>query len=235
MELNIQERLNAMLSYKQQSREAILRWKKNVPMDEAMKAIEAIGKAYDEGFVIDDDNRFVYENLVKWVHGDDSMVAINPDGKGLVGGKLKSGILLAGTIGSGKSLCLEVVKAYASIVGAQIQIYPNDIKNLSWIGWHATQICDRYSSIGNIEGLNDVDILHIEDLGCEPSSVSYMGNKTDVMARLLEYRGDFNNRLTMITTNLPLNSDVMEERYGMRVVSRLKKLNYFVLKGKDRR
>ena len=235
MELNIQERLNSMLGYRQQCKDAILRTRHNVPMDEAMKAIETIGKAYVADFEIDDDNRFVYENLVKWVHGDESMMAIDLESKGMTSGKLKSGILLAGTIGSGKTLCMEIIKAYASIVGAKIQIYPNEFKNLSWINWHATQICDRYSSIGNIEGLNDVDILYIEDLGCESSSVSYMGNKTDVIARLLEYRGDFNNRMTLITTNIPLNSSVMEERYGRRVVSRLKKLNYFELKGKDRR
>ena len=236
MDLNIKERIQGMYSFKQRSNDAFLRWRVNIPLEDAMGAIWKIGRMYEPNFVIDEENRFVYENLVKWVNGDDTLKALDPiSRKSIVVGDRKAGIYLAGTTGSGKTLCLEIIKAYASVVGAKIQIYPDDPKVLTWTPKHASEIAQQYMLDGTIFQAGDADILCIEDLGCELEEVSYMGNKTDVMRRILEYRGDYSNKLTLITTNLPMMDDVTKERYGSRVISRFGKMNYYELKGRDRR
>jgi hypothetical protein len=130
---------------------------------------------------------------------------------------------------------MEIIKAYAMYVNARVQIYPHEPRVLSWQPQHARNIVDSYARTGSFNGTDEADILFIEDLGCEPDSVSYMGNKTDAMKHILEYRGDFANKLTLIATNLPMMADWTMNRYGSRVMSRFGKMNYFELKGKDRR
>jgi len=64
----------------------------------------------------------------------------------------------------------------------------------------------------------------------------YMGNRINVMRRILEYRGDQSDQITLITSNLPYNSKKFVELYGDRVASRLNEMcNYFEITGKDRR
>lgn len=236
MELNIKEKIQEMYSFKQRSDEAFLRWKVNLPLDEAIEVVRKIGQMYVSNFVIDKDNEFVYKNLILWVNGDESMQAINPSKPNeFVKGNRKAGIYLAGPTGSGKTLCLEIIKAYATVVGAKMQIYPDEPKVLSWTSKHSNEIVQSYLNSGTMSEDGLKDVLCIEDFGCEPESVSFMGNKTDIMSRMIEYRGDYSNLVTLITTNLPIYAEITSQRYGSRVLSRLAKLNYFELKGKDRR
>lgn len=235
-DLKIKERLESLQSFKLHSEDSILRWKCNISTEESMNIVKEIGRMFVSDFAIDDENAFVYMNLVRWVNGDDSMQALDPVSRNsIVKGNLKRGIYLAGTTGSGKTLCMEIIKAYASIVGAKIQVYPNGKKDMTWTPIHATMIADIYTTQGYVGDIDGKDILLIEDFGCEPEFVSFMGNKIDVLKRMIEYRCDFSNKITMITTNLPLMNDLTKERYGNRVVSRLAELNYFELRGKDRR
>jgi DNA replication protein DnaC len=63
-----------------------------------------------------------------------------------------------------------------------------------------------------------------------------MGNREEVIKRLLSIRGDRRDRITLISSNIPLNHKLMTDTYGDRVVSRLEEMcNYFELVGKDRR
>ncbi|MFS6556865.1 hypothetical protein VPJ68_15615, partial [Parabacteroides distasonis] len=74
---------------------------------EALKIVEAIGKSRNPKFVIDDENRFTYENFIKWCHCDPTMQCLNPETRDVVPGRLKRGIYIAGNTGTGKSWCLE--------------------------------------------------------------------------------------------------------------------------------
>ena len=37
-------------------------------LNESLQLVEAIGKQRNPKFVIDDENRFTYENIIKWLH-----------------------------------------------------------------------------------------------------------------------------------------------------------------------
>ena len=86
-------------------------------VEEALKIVEAIGKSRNPKFVIDDENRFTYENFIKWCHCDTSMQCLDPDTRQVVPGHLKRGIYIAGNTGSGKSWCLEIMLAYSAAWG----------------------------------------------------------------------------------------------------------------------
>ena len=233
--MSIKETIQNLHSFQQRSNDAFLRWRVDLSIDDSMDIVRKIGRMYESNFTIDNENEFVYRNLVKWVNGDDTLQSLDPKTQRPIHGNRKGGIYLAGTTGSGKTLCMEIIKAYATYVNARIQIYPHEPRILSWQPIHAAYIVEAYACTGNLNGVDDADILFIEDLGCESESVSYMGNKTDVMRRILEYRGDYSNKLTLFTTNLPMMDDWTKNRYGSRVISRLGTMNYYELKGIDRR
>lgn len=234
-QMSIKETIQNLQSFQQRSNDAFLRWRVSLCIEDAMDIVRRIGRMYEANFTIDKDNEFVYYNLIKWVNGDNTMQALDPCTQKPISGNLKGGIYLAGPTGSGKTFCMEIIKAYAMYVNARVQIYPHEPRVLSWQPQHARSIVDSYARTGSFNGTDEADILFIEDLGCEPDSVSYMGNKTDAMKHILEYRGDFSNKLTLIATNLPMMADWTMNRYGSRVISRFGKMNYFELKGKDRR
>ena len=204
-------------------------------MELALELVEGIGKDRNPKFRIDDENRFTYENLIKWVHGDTGMKCLNPDTKEIIPGRLNYGIYIAGNTGSGKSWALEIMAAYTLIYNFQIQIAENK-RCLYWSNFRTDTICDEYTSEGSFDKYKKMYIIGIQDLGAEPVESMYMGNRINVLKNLMEYRGDFSDKITLITSNLPMSHKVLTDRYGDRVSSRLNEMcNYFEIKGKDRR
>lgn len=204
---------------------------------EALKIVEAIGKSRNPRFVIDDENRFTYENFVKWCHCDPAMRCLNPETKAVVPGRLKRGIYIAGNTGSGKSWCLEIMLAYCSAWGFKVQFASdNSPRPLWWRIARADAICDSFMESGSIQTFKKMPMLGIQDFGSEPQETLYMGNRVDVVGNLIEYRGDISDEMTLITSNMSINGDNLKKRYGDRVSSRLIEMcNYFEIKGKDRR
>lgn len=209
-------------------------------IEDALTIVEAIGKTRDRKFVIDSENRFAYENFIKWCHCDPSMKQIHPDTGDVVPGNLYAGIYIGGTTGSGKSWCLEIMRAYASAIGFKITIPINnekdDTRPLAWRIVRADEICEMFAEAGKITELKKLPLLAIQDMGQEQEESLYMGNRVDAVRQLIEFRGDLDNELTLITSNLPMGSDRLVARYGDRVASRLRQMcNNLVIKGKDRR
>lgn len=206
-------------------------------IEEALKIVEAIGKSRNRNFVIDDENRFTYENFIKWCHCDTTMQCINPETGQVIPGRLKRGIYIAGNTGSGKSWCLEIMLAYCAAWGFRVQ-FPTDEKTTRPLWWkilRADAICDNFVETGAMPFKN-TPMLGIQDFGNEPEESLYMGNRVDVIRQLIEYRGDKIDELTFITSNMKLNGERLINRYGDRVASRLIEMcNYFEIKGKDRR
>ncbi len=204
-------------------------------LDYSMKVVEHIGKKRSPKFVIDDENRFVYENLVRWVHGDVQMMCLDPVTKALKPGRLDAGIYIAGGTGSGKSWALDVMSAYTLIDNVQLDL-GGERRCLRWNNVRAGTICDDYTREGSVERYKRAAILGIQDLGAEPAESLYMGNRMNVLRQVIEHRGDNPECLTLITSNLPMVHQRIMDRYDGRVVSRLQEMcNYFELKGKDRR
>lgn len=216
-----------------------------IDLREAMELVQAIGQQLTPRFVLDESNRFAYLNFVKWLHADPTMAAnspLAPKGEPIAGDPRK-GIYLAGPTGSGKTICLEVMRLYALELDLAIEL-PSDsggglvFKRLGWINHRADDISSEYMREGSLERYKRTQILGIQDLGQEPEESLYMGNRIPVLRQLLEYRGDKLDAITLITSNLPINDDggTLRKRYGDRVHSRLHEIcNYIVLSGLDRR
>ena len=209
----------------------------NYDMNNALEVITAIGRTRSPHFVIDDENRFAYENFIKWCHGDTTMKALNAITGEEQQGDIKRGIYIAGNTGSGKSWCLEVMLAYACAWGFQIKFSDDNAQRpLFWNINRADEICGEFSERGEIVRFKKMSIIGIQDFGQEPKETLYMGNRLNVLQQLLEYRGDRTDELTMITSNLRISSEILKEKYGDRVQSRLVEMcNYLEIKGKDRR
>jgi DNA replication protein DnaC len=204
-------------------------------MSKALSTIEFIGKSRNSNFVIDDDNKFTFENLIRWVHGDSSMMCINPVSRQVMPARLNAGIYIAGNTGTGKSWILEIMSAYCLIDNVQFQS-GNTKRCLHWGNVRTDAICDEYVANGTFEKYKRMSIVGIQDFGAEPAESMYMGNRVNVLRQIIEYRGDFTDKMTLITSNLPINHNSLVNRYGDRVASRLNQMcNYFELKGKDRR
>lgn len=206
-------------------------------LDNAMKIVEAIGKSRNPAFVIDDENRFAFENFIKWAHCDTSMKCLDPVSGQVIPGRLKRGIYIAGNTGTGKTWCMEIMQAYIQAIGINVLWHnDNDPRPLYWRTIRADGLCDVWAESGNIQQYKTAPMLAIQDLGNEPPETLYMGNRLDVARYIIEYRGDAHAELTFITSNLRMGGDILKERYGDRVASRLNEMcNYFEIKGKDRR
>lgn len=205
-------------------------------MQESLEIVEAIGKSRNPAFVIDDENRFTYENMIRWCHCDTKMQAIDPVTKKVIPGGLKKGIYIAGNTGTGKSWCLEVMAAYAMAFGFVITLGETEKRMLYWENVRADDICEEYAANGTFQKFKTRNIYGIQDLGSEPAESVYMGNRIEVLRQLLEYRGDRTDQVTLFTSNLPMNHKILVDRYGDRVSSRLSAMcNYFEIRGKDRR
>ena len=204
-------------------------------LNESLQLVEAIGKQRNPKFVIDDENRFTYENIIKWLHCDHSMKAIHPDTKQEVPGDMHRGIYIAGNTGSGKSWCMEVMLVYADLFHFKIKYADADAR-IWWRIARADEIVAKFIETTSIDEYKKVKLLCIQDFGSEPLEAVAMGNRMNVLRALLEYRGDRADCLTMITSNVPIGHNALTERYDNRVASRLIEMcNYFEIKGKDRR
>lgn len=204
-------------------------------MNMALSVIDAIGKERSAKFAIDAENRFTYENMIRWVHGDPEMKCVDPETKSIIPGRLDAGIYIAGNTGSGKSWTLEIMSAYCLIDNVQVQVGETQ-RCLYWSNVRTDTICDEYTTDGTFDRFKKISVVGFQDLGAEPLESMYMGNRMNVMRQILEHRGDRSDQITLITSNLPMEHKMFIDRYGDRVASRMREMcNYFELTGQDRR
>lgn len=116
----------------------------------AMQVVEAIGKDRNPKFCIDNENRFVYENLIRWIHGDQDFKCVDPATKEIIPGRLTAGIYIAGNTGSGKSWALEIMSAYCDIDNVQVTI-GNEQFCLRWPCFRSDTICEEFTEKGSID------------------------------------------------------------------------------------
>lgn len=209
----------------------------NYDIGTSIELVEAIGKRRNPRFVIDGENRYTYENLIRWCHCDTAMSSLDPDTGKQIKGDVRKGIYIAGNTGTGKSWCLDIMQMYCRVYGFKLLFpYEQTPSLLSWSSVRADEICDAYTEKGTFTQYKARKILAIQDFGQEPQESLFMGNRIDVVRQLIEYRGDKPDQLTLITSNLKLGGEKLLNRYGDRVASRLHEMcNYFEIKGKDRR
>jgi hypothetical protein len=211
--------------------ERLVREKYDMQYELAM--LKFVGKHLNPDFAIDSNNGFAFEQLIKWVRGDSTMQAQNPNNAKIMQGDITKGLYLAGGTGAGKGLGAEAIRLYAKTYGFKYKC-GSSVLPISWRSDSAVMICNDYSNTGNLDFYVKVPILCIEDIGTEDMPNVYMGNRINVIAKILEVRADMLDKITIVTTNLKFDS--LKKYYGERVYSRLFQMfNYLEFLGPDRR
>ena len=180
------------------------------------------------GFVVDQENRKIIELLLMYCIQHPGFLS-EPQ---LFRPSFEKSILLAGNIGAGKTLLLEILRAcrfpqfagrflYCHQVVADVRSEGDIIiKNL---GRNCLNV-----------GSNPIKAAIFDDLGSE-NKISNYGVLTDVMEEILNDRYILSRRnqlFTHLTTNLA--KEDIEDRYGSRVLSRLYEMcNILTLGGEE--
>ena len=216
----------------------IIRRKFKFDMKIALNVFQKMGtiKLHSQNikYAIDQRNRWVIEQLIKWVEGDDTMQAITMNNNTkLIKGSLTKGLYIAGPTGTGKTLAVDILNEFTEIDYIPINLNGKTFR-LKWQSIRAADICQEYSQYGEIDKWKKCAILCIHDLGAEKLETMYMGNRTEVLREIIEYRGDNDGLITIITSNV--KPEKLISLYGARVASRISGMcNYFILRGEDRR
>ena len=200
--------------------------------------LKEIGRLLIPGFILDEWNSKVYREIRLWADGQ-SFSCINPLTRKKTAGDPRKGIYLCGPTGSGKSMLLRIINEYIKTLHLKVKIGDRE-EPLSWTTYRASEICNSFGLSGDLSPYYNATVLCIDDIGSEPSETLYMGNRVNVIRTILEYRGDYQNKITLLTSNIRLSPDikgnVINDIYGDRVQSRLFGMcNYFELTGADRR
>lgn len=212
----------------------LVRENKPLDIDEAVSIFAAIGtNICGHDYVVDKNNKFAIENTLKWLHCDESMECNIPDSKEHTQGDLTKGLYYGGFTGTGKTLITEIINVYSTICDITYR-YGNDNVKLTFLHERSDAIVDAYVTDGTLKKYKDTRLLCIQDLGSETTEALYMGTRVNVLRTILEARGDMRNIITIVTSNLPMISKQIVEKYGQRVQSRLNQMcNYIILGGND--
>jgi len=204
-------------------------------MDIALSVFKKKGEQRAGQFIIDQDNKFVIENLIRWAHGDKTMRAIDCENKEVIPGDLSKGIYIAGPTGTGKSLLLEILSSYLTIDDVRAS-FRNSVLFLTYPCYTTNKVCYYYSETGELYKFLDPAVICFQDLGSEQRETLYMGTRTKVMQMIIQERSDARGNITLFSSNNGIEDKDTYDIYGDRIVSRLKKMcNYFELRGLDRR
>ncbi len=216
---------------------------KSAPVDDisnALKAVYAIGKTKKETFKIDNDNKWVFAQLTKWIQADPSFMAHDARSTSdlkEIKGDLTKGIYLAGPTGTGKTWALDIISYFSKIDNIEV-ICGGILTDMEYKSVRTDSICASFANGNSIEKYKAIPIICFHDLASptEPEESMYMGNRIKIMQSIIEARGDRQDLITLFTSNIPFTSPLFFQRYGERAVSRLHEMcNYLQLEGSDRR
>lgn len=186
-------------------------------------------------FVANENNKFVFQNCLNWLLGF-PFECLNPDNpKEKMPGDHKKGLYIAGPCGTGKSVLLRILAAMSNYCNIEYEADRRKIK-LVWAENRADDICNNVTISGfeSVARLRNLDVLNINDFGSGQAEQVYMGNRINAIRLIIESRGDTYGKFTLITSNFPMNHEIIKQQYGNRVVSRLSEMcNYFELAGND--
>jgi len=195
-----------------------------ISFDDARQYVWEICKRKSElqnrKFEVDDSNRALIQNLIKYFIGDQNCEW-----------DLNKGLMFLGDVGLGKTYLMSVMKTFADAAKIDFRKFKFKV---------CADIVDEVEEKGTKEMQkyyrDDVDIC-FDDLGQEPTTTQRYGNVTSVMERILtkRYNNFVNGKcITHVTTNL-LPAEI-EEIYGTRLSDRCNEMfTKILIKGKSRR
>ena len=183
------------------------------------------GSELFEGFEISDDIRPTYEILNKYFQSIPGELDLN------------KGILLAGNIGTGKTIAMHV---FGRLSGFKIVSTRHVVRDFANNGMDALDKYGRNSfqiNAGGHVNRSQPQTICFDDLGLEDTNSQLYGNKANVMAEILMDRYEhwrFRNMITHGTTNL--NTPKIAEIYGGRVMDRVNEMmNIVIMTGESKR
>lgn len=148
------------------------------------------------------------------------------------------GCLLGGCVGNGKTTRLKLVARTLYVAYIDARTISGELAGRLPSDDRFRDLCNL-QQFGNIYG-DKWHLAHdliIDDLGTESATQSSYGNRSDVMATIIDARYDewrYRGWRTYIATNL--GSDTLRKVYGERTYSRLREMCEFIrLQGGDRR
>ena len=178
--------------------------------------IESKGKElYGENFCLHPEDVEIVLKLIVWFIRD-------KDQEGKIDIDLNKGILLVGPVGCGKTTLMNICRFLIPAENRHSLKACRDVSNdFAKEGYDSLQ---RYTKGSFSPYKGEPKTWCFDDLGQEHIMQHY-GNECSVMTEILLSRYDYYhsfNMITHITTNL--NSDEIQQRYGIRVRSRLREL-----------
>lgn len=200
--------------------------KVNIEWDVHAKLVFQIAKALEPNYIIDDNNKEIFKQLLLYFTGNDDF-----------NGSLKKGIMLVGDTGTGKSLIFRIFKQYTMHVlrknSFQLHTCIDIIDNVNVSG---ISYLDIFSH--NKQGNKPYPITcYIDDIASKNEKVKHYGTDINVIEQLLSLRYNVfekYNKLTHVTTNLFPKQ--LKNVYDDRITSRMSEMfNVIELKGKDYR
>lgn len=199
--------------------------------DDIGYAISHIGAMAREEEVVVDPVAYSYATVANALRdfGFDSTVEANFDQVvrykcALRAGVARRGLCLMGNVGTGKSLAMKFINGGGYRAQSLVRLY----------GKCREVFEDQCYGMPDLNV--EIPVLTIDDLGAEPTYNDF-GTKLEVMDELISLREvmfDERGHITNVTTNL--SEAELDDRYGPRLMSRLKKMtNIVVFTGPDRR
>lgn len=189
-------------------------------------------------FVIDDDNFDLFELLCYYFIEDELNFFRKCKMLDVENPSLDKGLLIASNVGIGKTWMMKLFTKNARQV-----YFIRNAKDIAakFATSEDKKIPEEYL-VPFKNAVNDVSMLYqpiaglcIDDIGSEELKNNY-GNKSNVIGELIDerYQSNYTGPLLHGTTNL--SAEQLNERYGERIVSRMReRFNFIPWDGKDRR
>jgi hypothetical protein len=201
-----------------------------------LESFDRIAQTVCPGFELDNDNREIYMNTIKYFAGDKTSIY-----------DLRKGLYVYGKVGVGKTMYFKIFNTLNRAVKSPVEnnfsvINVNDLvtgfalkgfEYLSNLGFYLTYCGGSY---GSGSGYGPGHML-LDDLGQSASTVKHFGNNTNVIAEFIQrryyiYIEAF--KLTHVSTNM--SPDQIKKEYGEFVASRMRQMfNRILFPGNDKR